>query len=200
MISTRGSETYFIENIVAPLANRKLSVENYCFVRGGEYCMDFYDNRFGLNNIKQTKTIGQEKLAHFPPEIPENFEHYFICDRTVLPKNPVGFKGRIFLLVDRSVYSSAEAFACFCKYSGFATLVGENTGGDGLGIDPVLFPLPHSGFVLRFSSVLALNPDGTANEEVSTKPDIFIDNPIKDHYKYDKCIKKVLELVNEKLD
>ena len=44
--------------------------------------------------------------------------------------------------------------AMFSKHSGFATLVGRKTGGDGIGTDPVYIILPNS-------------------EEAGTKPDII---------------------------
>ena len=43
------------------------------------------------------------------------------------------FKGQIWLLVGPQVYSSAESFAVFCKQTGFATLVGQPTGGSNSG-------------------------------------------------------------------
>lgn len=76
------------------------------------------------------------------------------------------------MLVDDAVYSASEAFASFCKATGFATLVGTTTGGDGVGIDPMVVVLPHSGICLRFSSSLGLNPDGSGNEEFGTVPDV----------------------------
>lgn len=45
-----------------------------------------------------------------------------------------------------AVYSASESFAVFCQETGFATLVGSPTGGDGIGaLDPVFLQLPNSG-------------------------------------------------------
>ncbi|QNK42614.1 hypothetical protein HCR03_11650 [Caproicibacter fermentans] len=68
--------------------------------------------------------------------------------------------------------SSAEGFAHFCKQTGFATIVGDPTNGDGIGIDSLIFVLPNSGICLRFSASLGLNPDGGSNEEFGTTPDV----------------------------
>lgn len=98
------------------------------------------------------------------------------------------------MLVDKIVYSASEAFVAFCKESGFATLVGETTGGDGIGIEPLLFYLPNSGLVIRFSSTLGLNGDFTINEEVKTVPDVevlAIRNPM-DNFKYDLAVQYVI--------
>ena len=86
------------------------------------------------------------------------------------------YKGAIYLLVDRKVYSSAESFTYFCKATRFATVVGEQTAGDGIGSDPLLLTLPNSGIVIRFTGEMALNVDGSSNEEMKTIPDIEINN------------------------
>ncbi len=84
-----------------------------------------------------------------------------------------GFAGKIWLLVDEYVYSSSEAFTVFCKDTGFATIVGSPTGGDGIGIDPVFLVLPNSGLIVRYSALFGLNPDGSSNEEFGTTPDLL---------------------------
>lgn len=62
----------------------------------------------------------------------------------------------------------------FCKNTGFATLVGTTTNGDGGIADPLLFALPNSGLVVRFSVFYGLNEDGSGNEANGTEPDIVI--------------------------
>ncbi len=84
-----------------------------------------------------------------------------------------GFDGKVWLLVSNQVYSAAEAFTVFCKDTGFATIVGTETGGDGIGIDPVYFMLPNSGLLIRYSPLFGLNPDGSSNEEYGSTPDII---------------------------
>ena len=78
------------------------------------------------------------------------------------------------LLVDDIVFSSAETLAYFCKSTKFATVVGEKTNGDGVGTDPLLLTLPKSGIVIRFTGEMGLNPDGSANDESKTVPDLII--------------------------
>lgn len=53
-------------------------------------------------------------------------------------------------------------------------VVGERTNGDGVGTDPLLLTLPNSGIVIRFTGEMGLNPDGSANEEMKTIPDVLI--------------------------
>lgn len=99
------------------------------------------------------------------------------------------FHGDFYLLTDEENYSAAEAFAQFCKSTGFATLVGARTGGDGIGIDPLVFVLPNSGICYRFSASLGLNSDGASNEEYGTEPDILCEG--KDALEV--CLKAIQE-------
>ncbi|MCL1820658.1 MAG: S41 family peptidase [Oscillospiraceae bacterium] len=88
--------------------------------------------------------------------------------------NSIGFNGNIWLLVDGGCYSASEAFTIFCKQTGFATVVGTQTGGSGVGGNPYAFPLPNSGLLIRYEGWYAFNDDGTCNQIVGTKPDIDV--------------------------
>ena len=84
------------------------------------------------------------------------------------------FRGRVWLLVGPMVYSASESFAVFCRATGFATLVGSQTSGDGIGaLDPILMRLPNSGILIQFTMMYGLNPDGSGSEETGTAPDIL---------------------------
>ena len=53
-------------------------------------------------------------------------------------------------------------------------MVGTQTGGDGIGaLDPIFLRLPNSGFLIQFSMMYGLNPDGSSSEEAGTTPDIL---------------------------
>lgn len=184
-----GSDWYWERNVVEPLAKEKISVSNYIFIRG-KYYEKFYSSR-GMRTFP-VSNLNKNILSSFPEEIETDFDRYNISAREISPKNPIGFNGKIYLLIDNIVYSSSESFAVFCKSSGFATLVGGTTGGDGIGIDPFLFSLPNSGIVIRYSGEMALNGDGTINEEVHTAPDVEIDPAIGKTYEEDKAIQYVI--------
>lgn len=97
-----------------------------------------------------------------------------------------GYSGNIYLLVDRGVFSSSEGFAIFCKDSGWAKVVGnENTGGDGVGIDPIVFKLPNSGLAVRSTAEKGLNKDGSSNLENGTSLDLYM-NSLDDLINYIK--------------
>jgi|GEM_PF-429766 len=121
-------------------------------------------------------------LPNLPPEllqgtVNERFRFIDATDNIEPFQKSIKFEGNIYLIVDKEVLSSAETFTYFCKATGFATVLGERTGGDGLGSDPFLLTLPNSGLVLRFTADMGLNTDGSANEEYATEPDIlFMDS------------------------
>lgn len=205
-----GSDYYWMKNIVPYLTDKALSASNYLVIRNGDYIKPFFKAKFGpgFNSLKSTKELPDN--LNFPYELRGDFGKFSYDARTVSSKDPVGFKGKIYILTDGYVYSSAESFAAFAKATKWATLVGTTTGGDGIGTDPVLCALPNSGLVFRFSADMGINPDGTINEEKHTSPDVYVEqsyndyfklsiddykkNDLNDMLKYDTVVKKVLEI------
>jgi hypothetical protein len=121
----------------------------------------------------------------FPPEIlTDAFDEPRAWTRAVEPDNSLNYRGKVFLLVDGFVFSSADSFTAFCKGSRWATIVGSYTGGDGIGYDPAIVALPNSGMVVRFSSGMGLNPDWSANEEFHTCPDVLVEWTPEDILRY----------------
>lgn len=121
-----------------------------------------------LNLTEETRayldTLGltAQEISALPDNLQpaaEGFTHC-VCGVTEFEPAPSPYPGKIWVLVDEGVYSASENFAAFCKNTGFATLVGEPTGGDGGIADPMLFALPESGLVVRFSVFYGLNADG----------------------------------------
>ncbi len=179
-----GNTAYWTDYIVPSLIDKELVFETFVLYRGDEYSKAFIKSRgikiFEINKLPKNK--------NYPPETFKEFKYFSKWEQVFKPKNSIYFKGKIFLLVDGDVYSASESFAVFCKATNWATLVGERTGGDGVGIDPFLLSLPNSGLVVRFSADMGLNPDGTSNEEYKTIPDIIID-------KNEDALEKVLNLI-----
>ena len=89
------------------------------------------------------------------------------------------FEGKIYLLADDEVFPSTETLAYFCKATQFTTVAGTQTNGDGIGNDPLLITLPNSGVIIRFTDEMALNPDGSSNEEMRMIPDIILKRKTK---------------------
>ncbi|ELC8380514.1 S41 family peptidase [Clostridium perfringens] len=195
-----GDSYYWISYLVPKLIDKVYENTTYSFWKDGEIINNYlkkskvkYSTGFG--EVKDLDTI---KLVNLPVEVKENFKYYSKNTMEISPsEDSINFKGNIYLLVDKLVYSSSEAFASFAKQTGFATLIGERTGGDGIGSDPLLHMLPNSGYIFRFSKDMGATADGTSSEEFKTEPDYLIEYAGKtDNFENDYCIKKVLELEN----
>lgn len=168
-----GSELYWQDLLVAPNIDAPLSCENYALTRMSE------NNRPYLENVfRPDELIPIDRLPDLPGLAPEDralATHFVKSTLSVSPapeRSP--FRGRVWVLVGELVYSASESFAVFCQQTGFATLVGTQTGGDGIGaLDPILLQLPNSGILIRFTALFGLNPDGGSNEEHGTTPDVL---------------------------
>lgn len=164
-----GNDLYWMQNIMAPLLHADLTVAFWNVWRQGHLTETFYGPSDKWRDIAELPD-----LPNLPQEVRDGFSHFSEHWREVKPLNPVDFQGEIFLLVDNIVFSASEAFAAVASASGWATLVGTRTGGDGIGSTPPLFSLPNSGLLVRTPLILGLNPDGSASAEVGTQPDILI--------------------------
>ncbi|HAT4092702.1 TPA: S41 family peptidase [Clostridium perfringens] len=195
-----GDSYYWISYLVPKLIDKVYENTNYSFWKDGEIINNYlkkskvkYSTGFG-----EVKDLDTTKLVSLPVEVKEDFKYYSKNTMEISPsEDSIKFKGNIYMLVDKLVYSSSEAFASFAKQTGFATLIGERTGGDGIGSDPLLHMLPNSGYVFRFSKDMGTTADGTSSEEFKTEPDYLIEYAGKTgNFENDYCIKKVLELEN----
>lgn len=184
-----GSDLFWANNIVAPLINRKLTSKNYILLRNGNYIKPFIKEKIQNDNNSIFPINAMPFLNSFSNEFKKEFGGFITLNDDVMPKDTVGFKGKIYLLVDNDVFSASEAFASFAKNTKFASLIGEVTGGDGIGFDPAFAVLPNSGLVFRFPMVCGINPDGSINEETHTKPDIYAEETYSDYLKSSEWMK-----------
>ncbi|MEA1994448.1 MAG: S41 family peptidase [Euryarchaeota archaeon] len=164
-----GPYRYWMNNIVSPLTHKDINVAFFFAARQGKLPTG---EVYGISKIQSRSAIST------PPEVttnnfPEIRRTEISFSKEAAAKTP--FNGDIYLLVDRWVYSASESFASFAKESGFATLVGTTTGGDGRGGGTTPFVLPNSKLVVIVRSSMGINPDGTANEETHTSPDIYFE-------------------------
>ncbi|GAB6098945.1 S41 family peptidase [Halanaerocella petrolearia] len=170
-----GSSLYWRKNILQPLLTNPIEFETYSVYKGGEYSSPFIKAR--VDELYSTSELPTNK--YYPPEVKESFKYFSKKVKEIKPKNSVDFSGNIYVLVDENIYSASETFSVFCKSTNWATLIGERTGGDGIGFDPIFFPIPNSGFLIRFPIDMGLNSSGKANEEYHTVPDIRTNTPLK---------------------
>ncbi len=165
-----GSTNYWLLNIVRPL--------------GGAYSFDHHvfftkeaAERLPILSPTQTLTPIAELPAGVIFEHPEDragLDFFSLSSWNVDFGEPeIQHNAKRWVLIGPRTYSAAEQFAVFCKETGWATLVGTATGGDGITtIMPSYAALPNTGLLVRFTAGYALNSDGTCNAESGTVPDI----------------------------
>ncbi|WP_192929839.1 S41 family peptidase [Alkaliphilus serpentinus] len=169
--NTGGSDSYWEDLIVAPNIEKPLYFDRYYLINNNNFISPYLEARFDKSQIHSIETL--PKFENLSNEVLDYFDHYIVQESRVKPMGEILFNGDIWVLIDESNYSSAENFLIFTKNTEFATLVGKPTGGDG-GVDPILFSLPNSGLIIRFSMLYGLNNDGTGNEARGTLPDIEV--------------------------
>lgn len=208
-----GDDRFWMLNVVRPLATKPLTMQNGGAVRTGEFVRPFLvangdiavEGVTGKTRILDksdlTSTLTSEQVRNLPPEVlGPGFGDPIVAEMTIEPSGKYPYQGKVFLLVDSTVYSSSESFAQFCKATGWATVVGECTGGDGGTSTPAM----------------GLNPDFTANEEMHTIPNVVAELSPEDLVRfvqavssgkaftepdpeYDTALKACLKLALEKL-
>lgn len=167
-----GSERYWQDLLAAPLTDVPLSCTNYALLANSENNRPYIENVFAPEDLHPIAELPD--LPRLNREGLEAATHFVESTLRVEPaEERAAFRGRVWLLVGPSVYSASESFAVFCRATGFATLVGTRTGGDGIGaLDPIMMRLPGSGILIQFTMLYGLNPDGSGSEEEGTAPDI----------------------------
>ena len=196
--NTGGSGPYWTDFLLPKILKTEEKATTYMFTKGSEYIKDFLDVATGIfYKIPKVEDLDTSSLNNLPPEVLTDFEYYIKNDITIKPsKDSIKFDGNIYLLVDGGVFSAAEGLAIFAKESGFATIIGQQTKGDGGGFEILYKMLPNSGYIYSFPGEMATSSDGTSSEEYGTTPD-YIVNSAKfpnEYINLDECIRKVLEL------
>lgn len=168
-----GNEGYWQDLLAAPLADGPLSCTNYALLASSENNRPFIENVFAPSDLRPISELPElPKLERRGLEAATHFEESEL--RVEPAAERTAFHGRVWLLVGPMVYSASESFSVFCQATGFATLVGTQTGGDSIGaLDPVLLRLPNSGVLIQYTMMYGLNPDGSSSEEAGTTPDIL---------------------------
>lgn len=182
-----GNTYYWQEGIVALNLHKAVSFPALRLVRGES--SKIYLSSDGVS-LQPIASLDRARYPNLNLDDLAQMQYYTEDQMSAQPSRETPlFKGDFYVLTNEYVYSASEKFAIFCKETGFATLVGARTGGDGIGIDPLVFMLPNSGICYRFSASLGLNSDGASNEEYGTGPDI----PCNERDALPVCLKAVQE-------
>lgn len=198
-----GDDRFWMLNIVRPLAIGPVTWTSAGVMRAGEYAKSFIKANMSfadaIDSVSfRSRIIERSRLAselteaqamNFPPEaLGPEFGDPVVTETTILPSGEHPYEGKIFVLVDGTVFSSAESFARFCKSSGWATLIGEHTKGGQDGITPVIVTLPSSKITVFFPVGMGLNADFTANAETHTKPDVIVERGLDDLVRHTQAL------------
>ncbi len=163
-----GGMSYFNDLMAAPNIDRTLSANIYALVKDGSLNRKIMDlsNYRPVSELPSLPRMNQDDLKELDLFLPDTY--------TVEPSGSEKvLKGKLWILVNENVYSSSEYAAMFTKATGFATLVGRVTGGDGIGEDPIPIVMKNSGLIVRYSPVYGVTPDGAGSQEFGTEPDIM---------------------------
>ena len=184
--TTIGTSEYWKNLIVRPLINSDLQYSYFCGVSNGIQSKDAYKEI-----IKDEKL---EKLD-FPPiniELSEYLKDdstFYRYTKKIKKDGSINFKGKIYIVIRDNYGSATDEFAYFCKQTGFASLVGEETSGGSMGLYPILLYLPNSGLVFYITSSEGFHLDGSSSAYKGVKPDYYYKNIIASTIEYIKNIK-----------
>jgi len=170
-----GNYASWINAIVKPLIKDQKRFELYLAYRTDEYSNTFRE-AMGITN-----QVSKGSFAYLPPEVYSDEFEVYDYEHIITPTYEVNFNGEIILLTDNVVYSAAEAFTLFCKQTGFATIYGTTSGGDGIMEFPTYYALPNSKLVICITSALGLDHTGHASEEIRTQPDFYYESTFNNH-------------------
>jgi len=172
--NTGGNYDYWKNFLLPKLVVRQKSVTNRMFIKDSEKSKLIFEDE--TINVERIKNVDLSAIDLDYREDIDNFDYYIKEDITINPDKTddlYGFDKPIFLLVDEKVFSAAEGFANFMKYSSQATLVGVTTGGDGITLGVINSVMPNSGLVFTYTNTLGYDPKGAINQENPTNPDII---------------------------
>jgi len=195
-----GDSRFFPALVMAPNIAEPLDYHFYMLLMEGEHNRRLLAPWFerwwdGLTPYPVFEPIHDDlldRLTHLNADDAVQLDSYWTWRSAIRPTHygrPL-FGGKIWLLTSSANFSASEQAAAIAKQTGFATLVGETTGGDGIGINPLVVALPNTGVVVRYSSVYGTDPLGRNNQEFGTDPHFF-NRPRRN------ALQTTLELISE---
>jgi len=165
-----GNYASWIHPIVRPLIRSTKEFQAYLAYKTDSHS-DAYREAVGITDL-----VSKSHFGYLPPEVLEDDFQIYNYQHTFSPTNEVDFNGDISVLADQVCYSATEGFLCFSKQTGFATIYGVASGGDGIMEFPSFFTLPNSKIVITLTSALGLDQTGHSSEEYRTQPDVFYES------------------------
>jgi len=180
--NTGGALWFFDEIVGRPLIRQEYYAYFHNFYRAGSHNLEFMNyagqtrpqsTAFDINDI--AGFIADDYL-HILEDLSQ-MQYHYVYRRTVTPSsNPSPFNGKIWILIDEHVNGAAQMAATFYKEIGFATFVGQTTGGGAVICNVAgssnFVTLPNTGIIIRYDVVLTLDSQGRP-VEYGTEPHYF---------------------------
>lgn len=191
--TNRGGSLDNSELIISPNLTGNKQIIFYGLYNENKYTKPYLDHIFkkiniekiNLNdipNIENSNTIKNDKAYIVRNSLSWQYLHgYKPCENK-----------KFWLLIGKKSYSASDRLAYICKQTGFATLIGENTGGSGVNAYwPMHIFLPNSGLLILFDFTYGLNSEGYCADEFGNFPDIY-NQPGKDAL--ETCLEEIKKL------
>jgi C-terminal processing protease CtpA/Prc len=119
-------------------------------------------------------------------------------DLKVRPLTSKKYSQPVIALISPYCFSACDTFSAALKEYQLATFVGEPTGG-GTGT-PLVFELPISKFLFRYSVIRGVTSRGNSIEGAGTQPDIYLEPTIDDRINNrDSQLNKAIEILAAKI-
>ncbi|MCL2855689.1 MAG: S41 family peptidase [Defluviitaleaceae bacterium] len=182
-----GLMTYFHELILRRLINDTVKISSHEFFSSGNLAFEFVEAT--LNTALQAESaadwvelvhvsimpaddfIYQRGMRYFNADDLERLDYVMLSQSAFFPDDSVNFEGKIWLLVDGFSMSAAALATNAALYTGFATVVGENTSGV-MGSMHIYLPLPNTGIIWRIDVGYQTDAYGRSLEVYGIAPQI----------------------------
>ncbi|NLY20520.1 MAG: hypothetical protein GXZ08_04495 [Tissierellia bacterium] len=166
-----GSDLYWMDNIVAPNIGMTLIGEDREVLTKDIDLISNYKNyvdNFTNDLTKYREVINSEDLSEL------KYSFTIRSPYNISPSNdqPL-FNGKIYVLISLNSQSATDGFIKFCKDTGFATLVGTRSGGNGPALNIIEDKLPNSNLLFRYQVDYTLNSDYSPNALYGEEADII---------------------------
>ena len=175
-----GDDSYWRNNLVLPLGGNPQAMGGRVFYRSTPFLAQYYYTfdyaSVPVSELKDVPDwVGEMKLDRC-----NSWEGVETQTPDAGTETIPGSNARRWVLVSPTVYSSAEKFTIFCQYTGWATVVGSPTGGDGIGGSPVYAKLDQTGLLFQFTGMVGENPvTGMPSACQGTIPDYIADDALE---------------------
>lgn len=172
-------------DLMSALTPKDLNMEYYAGYRGTEIAETVKDEALEgklTNGVPGFENLEFEEMKNLPAHMEDinqediaQLKYFLKMTDRIEAKKENSFQGKVYLLIDKECFSSADLFAHYAKYTKFATIVGSAAAGDGTGgIGYLYFPLPNSGLIYQIQCAYGFNDDGSSNFESGTEPDVIV--------------------------